>query len=97
VVVRFEEPEGSSGLLIVRCFVSKPLVARQSHPVFGIDSQTVGDAIDVVEVADHLRGDRDLVVVEAVRTQSFDVGLLHRSWVQSQLNGEVAKLAIRLG
>lgn len=60
-------------------FAGKPLVARERHPVFGIDSEAVGDAVDVIEVADHLGGDGDLVVVETVCVQSLDVGFLHRS------------------
>jgi hypothetical protein len=68
-------------LLVVVSFATVPFVARQRHPFVGIDTQSIRDAVDVVEVADHLRGDGDLVVVESVGMQSFHVGLLHLSWI----------------
>ena len=83
--------------LVATGFVGKPLVAWESHPVFRIDSQSVSDSVDVVEVADHLRGDCDLVVVEALRAQIVDIGFLYRPGAESQFDGEVAKLSIRLG
>jgi len=83
--------------LVAAGFVSKPLVAWESHPVFRIDSQSVSDSVDVVEVADHLCGDGDLVVVEALRAQIVDIGFLYRPGAESQFDGEVAKLSIRLG
>jgi hypothetical protein len=83
--------------LVAAGFVSEPLVAWESHPVFRIDSQSVSDSVDVVEVADHLCGDGDLVVVEALRAQIVDIGFLYRPGAESQFDGEVAKLSIRLG
>ena len=43
------------------------------HLRLQIDSQGVGQAIDVVEVADDVRGHEDVLVVEADLAQGFDI------------------------
>ncbi len=49
--------------------------ARPSLPHFrlGLDAERVGDAVDVIEIADHFHGVQDVAVVEAVPAQGFDV------------------------
>lgn len=89
-----EASDVSAGLFVVGRFVSKPLVARQCHPVFRIDSQTVGDTVDVVEVADDLRCDGDLVVVESVLAERGNVRFFHFAWPERQLDGEITQRTI---
>ena len=82
-------------LIVIVSFAVKPCVSGQCHPVFRINSETVGDAVDVVEIADHLRGDRNLVVVEAMSMQCVNVGFLHLSRTQRQPDGEVTQGEVR--
>ena len=51
--------------------------------------QTFGDAVDVVEVTDDLRGVLDLFIGPADATQLFDLVGTHLAWEKRQLYGEV--------
>src|SRR5438094_5611455 len=50
-----------------------PALERLAHLRFGIDSQSVGDAVDVVEVGDHLDHVEDIAVGEPVPAQGLEV------------------------
>ena len=65
------------------------LFGRSVHPRFGIDSQSIGDAVDVVEVADHLRRHRDLFVVDPGVAQSIQVSRRHGGRFERQQDGEL--------
>ena len=52
-----------------------PFLGRWRHPIFWIDSQSIGDPIDVVEVGDDLCRDGDLIIVQPVSPQATEVGL----------------------
>ena len=64
------------------------------HPWFGIDAQGVGDAIDVVEVADDLHGDGDGIIGEAVGSEDVEVSGCHLRGSECELDGEVAQGAV---
>lgn len=83
-----------SQLYVVIGVVGEPFVTRQRHPVFGIDSEAVCNtvnAVNIVEVANDLCGDRDLIVVETVVLQTDDVGLFHTAGAKCQLDGEATQ------
>src|SRR6188474_3045899 len=56
-----------------------------------VDPDTVRDARDVVEVADHLDRVRDVSVRESLRTQGVDVCLVGLGGERGQLHREVAE------
>ncbi len=59
-------------------FLRQPLVFRDPrHPIFGPHIQTVGNTVDVTEVADHLDGDRDLTVAQPQIFQAINIGSIH--------------------
>ena len=57
----------------------------------------IGDAVDVVEVGDHLDRVVDRVVVEASRAQGLHVGLGHLGGPQGELLRVLAERSVRLG
>lgn len=52
-----------------------PLLSRAGfcHFRFGVNPQGIGDAIDVVEVGNHLDGVQDIAVGEPVLAEGFDI------------------------
>ena len=50
-----------------------PALERLPHLGFGIDSQGVGDAVDIVEVGDHFDRVQDVAVGEPVFAQGLEV------------------------
>ena len=57
----------------------------------GADADAVGDAVDVVEVRDHLDRVVNRLVFPTMRAQTIDVTLRHRRRLGRQLNREVAE------
>lgn len=76
--------------------VAVPLVIGYVHPRFLVDAQSFRNAVDVVEVADHLSRDSDLIIRKTVLTQRHNVAITHVAWCQSKLDGVVAKGTIIL-
>ena len=64
------------------------------HSRFQVDSQTVGDAIDVIEERDHLCRVADGAVRQAKIVQLVDIGLCNRVGGARQFYGVVAKCPI---
>lgn len=64
-------------------FVVQPFVFIGRHPVFQIDMKTLGDSIDIVEIADHLDGDGQLMVIKTMLLERLDILSGHRLWPQS--------------
>lgn len=60
-----------------------------------LDADSVGHAIDVVEVGDHLDRVADRLVAPAVTPQAVDVRLLDRRGPERQPDGEVTERAER--
>ena len=44
---------------------------------FGFDAEGIGDAIDVIKIANYLGGIVDPTIIEAVATQHIEVGRAH--------------------
>jgi len=44
---------------------------------FGFDAEGIGDAIDVIKIANYLGGIMDAVIIEAVAAQHIEVGRAH--------------------
>ena len=72
-VKKVETPVGAS----LR-FVLVPALQGLFHFGLRVDAEGVGDAIDVIEVRDHLDGVQDVAVAEAMQAQGFDVLLPDR-------------------
>jgi hypothetical protein len=67
---------------------------RTCHLRLEVDAQTVGDAVDVIEIRDDLGGVMDGAVIEADGAEAFDVGVGDGSRVVRQLHRVVAEGAI---
>lgn len=65
-----------------------------SHKGFRLDAQRIGDAVDVVEVGNHLRSIVNGAVVETVRAQNVEIGGHHRLRRVRQFFGEFAQCAV---
>lgn len=63
-----------------------PLLVVHRHPFFQANIQAIGDSIDIVEIADGLRGNGDLMVVKAVRLKRFDVTCVNLTGGECQLD-----------
>ena len=81
----------------VRPATGQPLVAGGRHPGFGFHAQAVGDSIDVVEVANHLRGEAHLFVAKSVLPQSLNIVPGNVAGNVRQQNGVIAKGAVGIG
>lgn len=79
------------------CVLQGACIFPSTYERFRFDAQRVGDAVDVVEIGDHLRGVMDCAVVEAACAQSVEVGGRHSMRCERQLLGEVAQGAVRRG
>lgn len=71
-----------------------PLGRREFHPRLGINTQPLGDPVDVIEVADDLNAEGDLFVGETMLDEPIEVRFLHRAGVKRQLGGKIAKRAV---
>ena len=81
--------------LVFLGFSLVPLGRSGLHPVFGIDSQTLGDPVDVIEIADDLDRDGDLFIGETLLTKQIEILFGHRAGTQGELGGEIAQSAVR--
>lgn len=81
---------------IVPAFFRLPVVDWNCHIHFWIDSQTIGNAIDVVEVADHLSCHGDLRVVKAELPEILQILRVHLPGPERQLHREVTKSPVSL-
>lgn len=79
---------------VVASLVAVPFVIRCVHPQFLLDAQSFRNPGDVVEVADHLSCDGDLIIHKTVPAQRHDIAITHLAWSQSKFNSVVAKGAI---
>lgn len=70
--------------------------APGAHERLKLHAERVGDAVDVVEVADDLRGVVDRRIREASRAQAVNVRLSHRRGRRRQLIGEGAQPGVRV-
>jgi hypothetical protein len=61
--------------LVCPGFSLVPLGRSGLHPVFGIDSQTFGDPVDVIEIADDLDRDGDLFIGETLLAKRVTFGI----------------------
>ena len=68
-----------------------PLLLRNSHPTFEINSQSVGDTVDVVEVTDDLGRDCYLLIAQTNFPQLVDVCLGHFPWRNGQCDCVLAE------
>ena len=59
-----------------------------------LDSQSLSDPSNVVEITDNLRGDRHLIIVQAYVMQPINVGGGHVARVQGEFEGVVTQGAI---
>ncbi len=65
-----------------------------SNEVFAFDAQGIGNAINIIEIADNLCGIVNSDIVQAGFTQGLYVRLRHLSWLGRQLFRISAKRAI---
>jgi hypothetical protein len=61
------------------------------HKGLGLDTQGIGDAVDVVEEANHLRRIVDATIVESVPTQHVEIGRAHLLGSFGELFGELTQ------
>ena len=54
------------------------------NEVFPLDAQGVGNAVDVVEIRDNLRGIVNGDIVQTGMAKGFDVRRCHLSWMRRQ-------------
>ncbi len=57
------------------------------HERFGFDTEGIGDAVDVVEITNHLGGIVDGTIIEAVATQHVQIGRAHLLWCFGEFFG----------
>ena len=62
-----------------------------SHPVFQLYVQSVCYSVDVIEVANDLCGDCDLVIIKPMLFQQVDIRLVDVARAKRQFNGISAK------
>ena len=79
---------------VVTAAALMPLFAGRCKARFVVDAEAVGDAVDVVEVADHLHRDRDRRVVKAVATERLDVLFRDAARGEGELDRVVAQGAV---
>ena len=73
------------------------MVSSFCHPEFEVDAEAGGDAVDVIEEGNHLRGVVDGTVVEAELAQAVDVGRGYGVRRSCQLDGVVTQSTIDVG
>ena len=64
------------------------------HERFGFDTERIGDAIDVIEVTNHLRRIVDNLVIRTSSTEDIEVGWSHRLRGFGQLFGVLEQCAV---
>ena len=72
-----------------RRFVAFPIVDGLGHPCFGCDTESVGDSVDVIEIANDLDGDAELFVCPAELFQFRQVLFTDFAGLQSQSDGVI--------
>ncbi|MFM2309439.1 MAG: hypothetical protein RLY87_1560 [Chloroflexota bacterium] len=63
---------------------------------FGLDAERIGDAIDVVEVTNHLRRIMDDLVICTSGTEHIEVGRTHDLWRLGELFGVFEECPVQL-
>ena len=61
---------------------------------FWLNAQRIGDAVDVVEVADYLRRIVDNLIIRTSGPEDIEVGWSHRLWGFGQLLGVLEQCAV---
>jgi len=84
----------SAGNAVVPALCGTPVFDTGLHPVLGINSQSIGDAVDVIEVADDLSSHCDLLVSESCLAQHCYVRFVHLPRRQSQFDRVVAEHSV---
>lgn len=84
---------GSSaeGGQIVTPLFGQPLIHRQNHFFLGVDTKSVGNAIDIVEITDDLCGDSDLLIIESRSTKRGQMMFRETGGGECQSDGVVAQ------
>ena len=75
-------------------FALFPFLPGGLHPRFRCDTQGIGNAIDVVEVADNLGSQRDLFVRIPDVSQCHDIIFSHITGRQCEFHGEITKSSL---
>lgn len=76
---------------VVSTLFCLPVIYRNCHVHFRVDTEPVGNAVDVVEITDDLRRDRNLGIIESQVPQCIQVRRRHISWSSGQLDGVVTE------
>ena len=79
---------------VVSHLFRKPSVEWQGHFGLRVNSKTIGNPVDVVEIADNLSGHRNLSIIKIDFPQRHQVVRRHFSWRQCQLDGIVAQCSV---
>jgi len=68
-----------------------------TQPVFRVDTQPIGETIDVIEIGHHLTGIMDFSIIPSSRAEAVRVGPRHVLWSFRELVSPGAKRFFGVG
>ena len=79
---------------VIASFIAAPSLGRRFHPRFRVHTETFRDAIDVIEIANYLDGDRYLIVGEAHFLKRANIVLSDCARPEREHGGKITQGAI---